>query len=269
MGIAKQIAATKPGLKTRLRMAQMDLTPEQYIQKALVQGAMVGVIFALIAFMFIQRDNGSLFTVILVGVATFFLVYFLSMKRVDAQVSKRAKEIDKDVLFAGRFLLIKLNAGRPLMVALTEASKSYGVANKVFTDIIHEIDLGTPMEDALENATKYNASAKLRRILFQISNALKIGIDVSTTLESVLDEIASEQLVEIQRYGKKLNSFTMFYMLLAIVLPSLGMTIFIVVASLTSVSVGPLLFFVVGFFFLIVQIIFITLFRSIRPNVNL
>ena len=269
MNITKQIADRMPGLKTRLRMANMSISPEQYVKKALTQAFFVAVLALVVTFLFIQRDSGNPLMTVLIPVVVFVAVYQIGLRSVDAQVSKRAKEIDKDVLFAGRFLLIKLNAGRPLMVALTEASKSYGVANKVFTDIIHEIDLGTPMEDALSNATKYSASAKLRRILFQISNALKIGIDVSNTLESVLDEIAGEQLIEIQKYGKKLNSFTMFYMLLAIVLPSLGMTIFIVVASLTSLNIGVLLYVAVGVFFLFIQVIFITLFRSVRPNVNI
>ena len=77
------------------------------------------------------------------------------------------------------------------------------------------------MEEALEKACNTTPSKKFKKILFQINNALKIGVDVSVSLESTLEEISQEQLVEIQRYGKKLNSMTMFYMLLAIVAPSL------------------------------------------------
>jgi hypothetical protein len=107
------------------------------------------------------------------------------------------------------------------------------------------------------------------RVLLQIMNALRIGVDVSRSLESTLDDIATTQLIEIQRYGKKLSSFTMFYMLLAIVLPSLGMTLFIVVSSLTSIALNSGIFFVLGFMLLLIQFVFIMMFRSIRPNINL
>jgi pilus assembly protein TadC len=269
MGIAKQLANGMPGLKNRLRMAGMRDTPEQYVGKALSQAVMMALMLGVLAFFFAQKNKSSMGMVLLVFLASFFLIYTVALRTVDARISRRAKEIDKDVLFAGRFLLIKLNSGRPLLSALTEAAQSYGVANHVFKEILRDIDLGTPLETALENSTKFNPSHKMRRILFQITNALKIGIDVTGTLQAVLEEITNEQLTEIQRYGKKLNSFTMFYMLLAIVLPSLGMTLFIVVASLTSISVGPVLFFAVGIVFLFIQIIFITLFRAIRPAVNL
>jgi pilus assembly protein TadC len=191
------------------------------------------------------------------------------MKGVDAKVSKRAKKIDKDVLFAGRFLLIKLNSGKPLINSLMDASQSYGVANTYFKDIVRNIDLGTPLEDALEKAMDSCPSKKMGRVLFQINNALRIGIDVTQNLEAVLEEIANEQLVEIQRYGKKLSSLTLFYMLVAVVAPSLGITMFMVVAGLVSLDIGPSTFFVFSFFLVLIEFVFLSLFKSIRPNVNI
>ena len=85
----------------------------------------------------------------------------------------------------------------------------------------------------------------------------------------MLGEIAHEQLVEIQRYGKKLNSLTLFYMLLAVVVPSLGITMFIVIAGLVSLSIGPSTFFVFAFFLLLIELVFLSMFKSIRPNVNI
>ena len=45
----------------------------------------------------------------------FDIIFYVNMKRADIAITKRAKEIDRDVLFAGRFLLVKLNSGKPLM----------------------------------------------------------------------------------------------------------------------------------------------------------
>jgi pilus assembly protein TadC len=191
------------------------------------------------------------------------------LKRLDVSITKREQEIDRDVLFAGRFLLVKLNSGKPLINALFEASESYGVAGDYFKEIVSDIKLGTPLEDALEKAYKTTPSKKFRKILFQINNALKIGVDVSQPLESMLEEISQEQLVEIQRYGKKLNSIVMFYLLAAIVAPSLGITLFSIVASMMSLRIDLVAFFMVLFLLVIVQLIFIGVIRSIRPNLNI
>ncbi|MBN2459783.1 type II secretion system F family protein [Candidatus Woesearchaeota archaeon] len=260
----------KATLKKKLHTAGINKKPEEF-QKQTTRGAMmVGLCMAALGFMFGQRQGGQgPIMAILLGLTFFAVAKFVMSKSVDSKISKRAKSIDKDVLFAGRFLLIKLNSGKPLINSLTDASQSYGVANTYFKDIVRNIDLGTPLEDALEKAMDNCPSKKMGRVLFQINNALRIGIDVTQNLEAVLEEIANEQLVEIQRYGKKLNSLTLFYMLVAVVAPSLGLTMFMVVAGLVSLDIGPGTFGVFLLFLIILELVFLSLFKSIRPNVNI
>jgi len=150
-----------------------------------------------------------------------------------------------------------------------DTSKSYGVASKYIKEIVDDIDVGNPIEQALESAMNNSPSKKFRKILFHINNALKLGINVTKPLESVIEEITSEQELEIKKYGKKLNSIVIFYMLLAIVFPSIGMTMFIVIASFINFPVGLKEFLVIIFFIVIIQLIFISMFRAIRPQVNL
>lgn len=260
---------SKPILKKKLRIAGIDKTPKKFLSHCFRNALMLGVLMGVLSFFVIQKQGMPLGFIFLVGIVFFFLAYTVLLKTVDTKISKRAKEIDKDVLFAGRFLLIKINSGRPLINSLVEASQSYGVANTYFKEIVRNIELGTPLEKALEKATEDCPSEKMKRILFQINNALKIGIDVSQNLEAVINEIADEQLVEIQRYGKKLNGLTLFYMLLAVVVPSLGMTMFMVVAGLVSLHITASTFFVFAFFILLTELLFLSLFKGIRPNVNI
>ena len=58
-------------------------------------------------------------------------------------------------------------------------------------------------------------------------------------------------------------------MLAAVILPSLGMTIFIVVSSFVNFSINLKTMLVFVFFVVVLQFIFITMFKSIRPMVNL
>jgi pilus assembly protein TadC len=172
-------------------------------------------------------------------------------------------------LFAGRFLLIKLHSGKPLVNALFDAANSYGVANNYFKEIVRDIELGTPLEEAIERAMTYSASDHFRKILFQIHNALRLGMNVTKSLEAVLDEIQQTQLLEIQDYGKKLSTVTLFYMLLAIVFPSLGITIMTVLLSFTEIQMNVTSYGVAIFALIVLNFIFITVFRGIRPKLNI
>ncbi|MBR9692568.1 hypothetical protein GOV07_01410 [Candidatus Woesearchaeota archaeon] len=263
------LARKDPELKRKLMMAKIEKEPEEYIRTMFMSALWMALAIGLAYFLFSGAFGLNPFGAIIAFIGAFYLVYKLSIRSVDVKIRKIAKDIDREVLFAGRFLLVKLHAGRPLIVALTEASKSYGVANKYFKEIVHDIDLGTPLEEALEKASRYSPSEKFRRILFQITNALRIGVDVTNYLEALLEEISNEQLIEIQRYGKKLNGLTMFYMLFSIVIPSLGITLFITIVSMVSANFDLSFFLFLAFCILMLEFFFITVFKSIRPTVNI
>ena len=58
-------------------------------------------------------------------------------------------------------------------------------------------------------------------------------------------------------------------MLAAVILPSLGMAMFIVISSFINFSIDLKTMLVFLFFVVVLQFIFIALFKSIRPMVNL
>jgi pilus assembly protein TadC len=187
----------------------------------------------------------------------------------DVYIRKRQKEIEKDVLFAGRFILVKIESGVPFMNALSDAANAKGVGGKYFKEIVDEINLGTPIEKALENAIDLTPSDRFRRVLWQITNSLKTGIDVADTLRGILQQIANEQMIEIKEYGKKLNSMAMFYMLIGIVVPALGVTLFIILASFLSIQISFRYLLFAAFLLAFMQFMFISLFKSIRPMVDI
>ena len=264
-----KLTSQVPNLKHKLLVAHLDLRPEEYVRQKFLAALYMGLGVTSIMFFMFSKAHIPLFFLLPVFLIAFMGFYQLLMRHVDTLIRRRAKDIDREVLFAGRFLLVKLNTGQPLISAVTEASNSYGVAAKYFKEIVRDIDLGTPLEEALEKASYYTPSIRFKRILFQITNALKIGIDVTNFIAAILDEIADEQLIEIQRYGKKLNSLTLFYMLMAIVIPSLGLTIFIVVSSLVNINLDKVAFGGVLVILAILQGVFLLLFKAIRPNVNI
>jgi pilus assembly protein TadC len=271
MSIVEALVHKNPGLKKKLRIAKIDKTPNQFMAEIIQRTALGTVCLTIIAFMMLSKNPKVFLWIPIIILVLIKGLFALNMRTVDIRIMKRGKDIDREVLFAGRFLLIKLNSGQPLINAIFDASKSFGVSNKYFKEIVRDIELGTPLEKALENAAEYSASRRFKKILFQINNAIKIGIDVSETLGAILDEIAEEQLIEIQRYGKKLNSLTMFYMLGAIIVPSLGMTMAVVIISMMP-NLGALakvIFIVIGVALIAINFIFVSMFKGARPNVNI
>lgn len=269
MVIFERLARHYPTLKRKLSIAGIDKTPEKYVEQSFIISFLVTAILTVGALLFLLGLETSLWFLIVFFVFAFLILFQIMIRVVDVEIRKYAKEIDRDVLFAGRFLLVKLNSGKPLINAIVDASNSYGVAAQYFKAIVKDIELGTPLEEALEKASRYCPSEKMRRILFQISNALNIGVDVTNFLEAILEEIAQEQLTEIQKYGRKLSGLTMFYMLFAVVIPSLGITMFITVVSLVNIQVDFGLFVVFLLLLVIIEFAFITIFKSIRPTVNI
>lgn len=269
MSLAHSIAARMPDLRSKLRGAGINKKPPEFISESLRSGFVMALMMSILSVFLILKNEMQLSIAVVVFIISFGIFFSVMLKRPDVAINKREREIDKDVLFAGRFLLVKLNSGKPLINALFEASESYGVAGEYFKEIVEDIRMGTSLEDALDNAYKTTPSKKFRKILFQINNALKIGVDVSQPLESTLEEISYEQFIEIQRYGKKLNSVTMFYLLAAIVAPSLGITLFSIVASMMSLKITLPIFLVIIFFLSLVQLLFIGVIKSMRPNLNI
>lgn len=264
-----------PELKKKLLTAHLPYSPYEFTQRSFVISIMISITFSLLYFMFADKvlfaeDKVKvLLTTLILFIVVLFISFIFMMNTVTVYIKRRQIEIDKEVLFAGRYLLVKMESGVPFFNALIDASRSYGVSGKYFKEIVDDINLGNPIEKALDRAVKYSASEKFKMILWQLTNSLKTGIDTTGSLKGILDEITREQVIEIKRYGKKLNSLAMFYMLAGVIVPSLGMALFIVLSSFIEFELKMIHLYFVIFLLGFIQFMFLSIFRTIRPNVNL
>jgi len=258
-----------PQLRTKLRIAHLPYSPAQYVKNSIRIAVLYAALFTILFFLVLQKAGLSKLLLAPFFIIVFILFFQYSLIKIGAKIKKREHDIDREVVFIGRYMLVKLYSGRPLLNALIETGGSRGIASKYIKDIVDDIGTGTPIENALNKAALYSPSDKLRKILFHINNALQLGIDVTKPLESVLEEITKEEELEIKKYGKKLNTLVIFYMLAAIIVPSLGMAMFIVLSSFINFPVDLKLLLVFIFFIVVLQFVFITLFKSIRPTVDL
>ena len=183
--------------------------------------------------------------------------------------SKRQKNIDKNLLFALDDMLVQLNSGVALFEILTNISNSnYGELSIEFKKVVKRISSGEPEAKVLNDIGKRNTSVFFRRMLWQLSNGLNSGSNMTLIIKESVDTLNDEQMIQIQNYGNKLNPLIMMYMLISVIVPALSVSFMTVVVSMMGVeeSVAKAMFiglFVFVFFF---QIMFLGMIRSKRPS---
>ena len=270
--ITKLVLTYYPSVTTSLRMAHIKKSPETFVKNAVRLALYAALGVSAFSFFIFSKSMGPLSIFPIVGVFLVawpaFTFFFLQSPR--SKITKREKEIEKEILFAGRYLLVKLESGYSLITTLEDASKTSGNASKFFKEIINDLDSGTPLEVSLENAINYNSSKKLKKILWSIRSTVKTGTDPTSFLRQILKVVSEEQALEIQKYGKKLNAIALFYLIVGCVMPSLGVTLGVIVSSFIGLGeIKPIFLYSILVFLTIVQAIFLVIVRSIRPTVGL
>lgn len=181
----------------------------------------------------------------------------------------RQRNIEKNLIPALQDMLVQLNSGIPLfniLVNLTGAS--YGELSIEFKKAVKQINAGIPQIEVLENLSEQNESPYFRRTLWQLSNGMRAGSDISIIIKENVRALNEEQLIQIQNYGNKLNPLIMFYMLSSVIMPALAVTFLTILSSMVSMPEQTTYLIFFGFFLSIMflQIMFVGTIRSLRPS---
>lgn len=259
-----------PHLGEELIQTESEYNAREYMTRALVAAAFNFIVFFAGGFFLLQvtRERSLLWlgplTAVLLGLVTLLTV--LSYPKIIAR--KRARKIDNELIPAMRQLLIQTKSGVPLFNGLITICSGYGYVSEEFRKMTKKINGGQPVQQTLEDAGKQSPSRQLKRVLWQISNALKVGTDVGIALEEIIVDLTRERIDDIRRYGQELSPWTMIYMLAAIIVPSLGITMMLVIVSFLGVDVPPIFFAVVLVGLTGFQLFFMDFVKSRRPAIE-
>ncbi|MCX6777021.1 MAG: type II secretion system F family protein [Candidatus Micrarchaeota archaeon] len=268
-GIVNVLVKQFPDLPRKLEMADMEIDPRDFVVRTALNAVVMMIMLTIVLGMLASVFSLPFIVVALMSPLLFFVFFMMGMGAIDVRISQKAKEVDRESLFAGRDILIALKSGAPLFNALMGVRKEYGATSREFKKIVERIDSGIPAEIALQQAYETNKATSFRRIILQILMSLRSGADVATGLETALNQISAEQVIEIKRYGQKLNPIAMFYMLFAIIMPSLGVAIGVILSSFISLDIdfGTLVIILIGL--ALIQYVFLTIIRSSRPSFDI
>lgn len=261
-----------PNLKDELMMADIKKTPEEFLGLVAMNTVIYSILTTMVAGIFFMVLKIEYYWLIPIFLLSLIFYYKFWMYYPKVKMRQRERKIDKDLVFAGRHLVIALRSGVPLFDAMVGVTEGYGEVSREFAKIVERITLGEPPTQAIRNVVKYNPSKYFNRMALQIVNALNSGADVASSLDTVLDQIAQEQIIALKEYGQKLNPLSMFYMLFAIIFPSLGVVFITVLLSftgggLTALGAGVLIF--AAIYLIGAQLLFISMVESSRPPYEL
>jgi len=268
--IAAKLEKSMNHLKCYLFQAKWNLNLVEHISYSLFLATMNTLYYLVaIGFIWFITRNPLFLKLMLLSIFIFFMMFYSALYKPKVVALRRARKIEEELPYALRHLLIQVKSGVPLYQGFVSISDGYGEVSKEFKEIIKKINSGYSEIKALEESILRSASQKYRKAFWQILNSMKTGTDVSTPLENVVNEIINDQILAIKNYGQQLNPLTLMYMMMAVIMPSLGITFLVIISSFVGFKIPNLLFVGIAFFLIIFQWSFLNIIRTKRPNVKI
>ncbi len=261
------IAKSVPSLKLDLYQAEIHLSPTRYSSIVVFTALFYFFLLTFLTF-FIGLVVGKVdfLLPISIGAIFSFFVFSYLLKYPKFLAIRRMKRLERDLLNALEHILIEIKSGVPLFNAMAGVTEGYGEISKEFEIIVKEINAGVSEIEALQRASVRNPSLHFRRAIWQITNAMKAGSDVASALEAIVSTLTREQIIAIRRYGQELSPYTLMYMLVAVIMPTLGITFLIILSSFSGIKIPSIIFPLILIGLSIFQYFFMGMVKTKRPS---
>ncbi|MFC2154466.1 type II secretion system F family protein [Candidatus Altiarchaeota archaeon] len=279
-GIAKLIGAMFPTLEWDLRKAGYNVNSVQYMSISiyLIMLAFIGglIVFVVPAFAVVDEvvlpDGGinvEIMYALGMSVAVSVLVFFYILYAPKVKISSRGRKIDKHLEYMLKDMQVQLTAGVPLFDTLVNISRGqYGECSNIADGVVQEVQSGKSVIEVLDDVGMWSPSDYLRKVLWQIVNAVRSGSDMVRALEAIAVDIRVEKENKIKAYGQELNLWGLIYLMAAVIVPSMGVTLLVILSSFIGGSViDETMFWTIMVGLIIFQMVFISFVSSKRPEV--
>jgi archaeal flagellar protein FlaJ len=261
------IAKTNPSLKLDLFQSEIDLLPKVYASIVALTTIFYFSIMTPVIFMigFIAKGTPDFFLPLTVGSLFSMFVFSYLLRYPKFIAVRRSKKLERDLLNALQHVLIEIKSGVPLFNAMIGVTDGYGEVSDEFKIVVKEVNAGVPEIKALERASLRNPSLHFRRSVWQITNAMKAGSNVASALESIVNTLTQENVIAIRRYGQELSPFTLMYMLIAVIMPTMGITFLIILSSFAGLKIPETIFPLILLVLAIFQYFYMGIIKTKRP----
>jgi len=261
------ISKSKPSLKLELFQSEIALLPKVYASIVALTTIFYFFVMTPVIFLigFLARGVADFVLPLAVGSIFSMFIFSYLMRYPKFVALRRIKKLDKDLLNSLQHVLIEIKSGVPLFNSMISVTTGYGEVSDEFKIVVKEINAGVPEIKALERASLRNPSLHFRRSIWQITNAMKAGSNVASALESIVDSLTQEQIIAIRKYGQELSPFTLMYMLIAVIMPTLGITFLIILSSFAGLKIPDFMFPMILLILAIFQYFYMGVIKTKRP----
>ncbi len=268
--VSDYIRGLLPDLKRKLKYIEV-YNPKEYMLVGLANSFFMGFITLgiLLSLTLLGEINQTIITLSIVSpVAMFIITLFYWIGYPGVQANKRAEQVEKDLLFAIRDMSIQMESGVGFVEALETLSTGYGKLSEEFDYILKEINTGSSIEDSLEESITRNASHLYRSVMIRLLDGIKTGADIPDLLSAVIHNLDQDLQDKVKKYGQEVNTWITLYLVMGIVLPSMGLTIFIMLSSFSGISITWKFLVLIGSGIVFFHISALGLLNSRRPAIE-
>ncbi len=269
-----RMAKAFPYLALQLEQANIRASDKEYVAiMVFLSFSYFVFFFALLSAVFYKiMQNQELaqifFLSATVAIALSFMIFIQVSMYPIIIIKRKIRDIEKNLVFALRTMLVQLKSGVSLFRSLNMiATGNYGMLSTEFKKTVDEINTGVSEHAALQKLATKNPSPFLRKALWQIVNGMKSGADVSDVLRETVSSMTKQQSIEINKYGAKLRLLSLFYMMIGVVIPSLGITFLMVLSSFPQIVVEETTFWILLSGIMIFEFMFLGMVKSQKPNI--
>ena len=268
--LGSKLSVLNPYLPQKLAEAEIPLKDREYLSIAIFSSIYwFTIIFSILTILpaLVGKNliNISLPLSLLIAVIAFLYINFYP----NLVALRKSKDIERNLLFVVRHLYVQVRSGVSLFDAMVAVSREdYGIISKEFEKAVKEISTGKEQTTVLEEMALRVSHAGFKRIIWQIVNSLKSGADISKVLNTIANELSQEQKVKIRKYGSQLSPYALMYLMLTVILPTLGISFLITLSSFSGIGIPETFFFLILGIVALFQIMFIGMIKSSRPSVE-
>jgi len=273
-GLTVRISNFFPKIKDDLVKTDVEVEADQYtgacIISAFVSAIFVFLIMFLLLYILGADTNMAILLSAIVGTIILILLFFVLLFYPGILAGKKAELIEKDLVYALKDMLLEVSAGASLYDAIVGTTRAdYGAVSREFEKVVKRSNTGVPVENALEELALRTTSEYLRTAVWQMVNALKAGSNIEGTLSEIVKDLTANQRAKIKSYAQELNILALLYMLFSVVVPTIAITLIIVIGPFLGISASPEIFYIVLPVSFFIQIALLELIKSRRPVVHL
>ncbi|MBN2458281.1 type II secretion system F family protein [Candidatus Woesearchaeota archaeon] len=273
-GLARCAARLMPQLEHNLKSSNIGLDADSFIVLVTFNAFLWFFLSSVFLFSLINITKArtvaeSLYFSLGLGALVFVMILFVTVRYPKIKSGKKAEQVERNLVFALKDLLLQVSAGMSLYDSFVLVSNSdYGEVSREFERSSRQIQAGVPMDKALENMALRSNSEYLKRTVWQMVNVLRSGSNFKSALRVVIDDLLKDHQDKIKEYSQELNMWSLMFMLFAVAIPTIGSTVMLIMTSFSGASITRTTFMVFAVMCLLVQYVIIGLIQSRRPQIN-